>query len=277
MRVAPAAMVVAMVALGAGPAVAQTAGPRVLLSVNLGLQPGSEALADAGTFTLYDEAGLLGRLGRSLDGCAVRPRRGLPCRRARHGRPVLPALVQCRTPGRSAARRPTPCSSTSRGRSRPRSRRRALGERVPFQHRLSAAGHRPARSAPLRRADAVRAVPAGGDGGDRDRGSPPSPPSPSRPPSRRAKRTRGVRTSASTPPIPSRRTARRLRRRRLPPLRRGQHRHSVVSRTVETDSRRLPVRRRPPLPLLVSAASANHGIGPASMAGSSACTAHCRG
>ena len=48
MRVAPAVMVAAMVAFGAGLAEAQTDGPRVLLSVNLGLQPGSEAITDAG-------------------------------------------------------------------------------------------------------------------------------------------------------------------------------------------------------------------------------------
>ena len=68
MRVAPAVMVVAMVAFGAGLAEAQTDGPRVLLSVNLGLQPGSEAITDAGTFTLYDEAGALNVSGEASTG-----------------------------------------------------------------------------------------------------------------------------------------------------------------------------------------------------------------
>jgi hypothetical protein len=45
--------------VGAGMAEAQSDGPRVLLSVNAGLQPGSEQLGDAGTFPLYDETGLL--------------------------------------------------------------------------------------------------------------------------------------------------------------------------------------------------------------------------
>jgi hypothetical protein len=71
MRVAPAVLVVAVVAIGAGPAMAQTDGPRVLLSVNLGLQPGSEPLADAGTFTVYDEAGALAVSGEASTGALL--------------------------------------------------------------------------------------------------------------------------------------------------------------------------------------------------------------
>ena len=172
MRVAPAVMVVAMVALGAGPAEAQTDVPRVLLSVNLGLQPGSEALTDAGTFTLYDEAGALAVSGEASTGALFDLGVALPCHRARHGRPFLPALVQCQPLGAQRPGAPPAVlqpAAAVHGHGR---RRRALGERVPFQHRLSAAGHRPARSAHLRRADDVRAVPAGGDVGDRDRGQP---------------------------------------------------------------------------------------------------------
>jgi len=68
MRVTPAVMVAAMVVFGTGLAEAQTDGPRVLLSVNLGLQPGSETIADAGVFTLYDEAGSLAVSGDASTG-----------------------------------------------------------------------------------------------------------------------------------------------------------------------------------------------------------------
>jgi hypothetical protein len=58
MRVA-AAVVVAVAVLGPNAAFAQAEEPRFLISASAGFQPGDQAVADDGTFPLYDETGRL--------------------------------------------------------------------------------------------------------------------------------------------------------------------------------------------------------------------------
>ena len=127
MRVAPAVMVVAMVAFGAGRPMAQTDDPRVLLSLNLGLQPGIGELTDAGAFTLYDEAGALAVSGDASTGALLDM--GVAARVAGRVTPGCPGSARpAPTTPQSAARRPTRSSSTSRGRSRRRRPRSSASE-----------------------------------------------------------------------------------------------------------------------------------------------------
>jgi hypothetical protein len=68
MRVAAAAVVAVVVFCGAETAFAQTDESRFMLSVNAAYEPGDEEFTDTGTFTLYDEAGVLTVSGRSSTG-----------------------------------------------------------------------------------------------------------------------------------------------------------------------------------------------------------------
>jgi hypothetical protein len=72
MRFAPAVMAMALATtFGAGLAEAQSDGPRVLLSVNVGIQPGSEQIGDATTFPLYDETGVVTADGEASTGALM--------------------------------------------------------------------------------------------------------------------------------------------------------------------------------------------------------------
>ena len=254
MRVAAAVMVVAMVAFGAGPAAAQIDESRFLLSLNLGLQPGSDDYADDGPFTLYDEAGALAVSGETSTGALFDLGAAYRVARPLHDRPGLPARRPVTTtPWESAAWRPTPSSSTGRGRSRsPADDARAQGASVPLQRRLPAAAHRPARPAHLRRAVAVPVVPAGGGVGDRDRGSPPFTTVTVTPTiETREENAWGAHLGFDAAYTVAANGSSTFGRRRLPPLRRGERRHSRRVENGRHRSRRLPVRRRRPLPLLV--------------------------